>query len=295
MGQALVYITLAVCMAGCILRIFLAGYYRLLLKSLKSMKTSKSKWVKQVKEQFILRYQAMLGVQNVESFVDRFLAEQRLLGFPLSAWKGIHIQLTCICLLGGTVVALYLCIQMAPTKEVLLAMFQGLWTSAFLLLVDGFCMISSKAENVRCDLCDYLENYLQVRLEHDYEVWGKNREELRQTKAVLDAQLQVIDEKAYRRQKKLARIQDKKLAKQTRAAEKKKYVAVTKELAATKQSRKTKRRPEAEQKIRRDVAILKQEVQERRKRDAEAMALAAAMEMEKSTSRQVEEILQGLV
>lgn len=289
MGQGLVNITVAVCATGCILRIFLAGYYRMLLRALKSMKTTKSKWMKQLKEQFILRYQAMLGVQNVESFVERFLADRKLLGISLSTWNGLHIQMTCFCLLGGAVVALYLCTKMAETKEVLMTMFQGLWTSALLLVVDGFCMISAKMDGVRSGMCDYLENYLQVRLEHEYEVWGKNREELRQTKAVLDAQLQVIDEKEYRKQRKLS-------VSQTRATEKVQKTARRQAKRLVKQTQiAAKRKPEVENKIRKDVAMLKKEVEERRKRDAEAMVLATAAELEKSTSRQVEEILQGLI
>ena len=46
MGQALYGATIAACVFGCILRIMLAGYYRVLLRSLKCMKTTKNKWMK---------------------------------------------------------------------------------------------------------------------------------------------------------------------------------------------------------------------------------------------------------
>lgn len=258
MGQTLYYITMAACILGCILRILLAGYYRMLLRALKSMKTTKNRWMKKMKEQFILRYQAMLGVQNVGSFVDKFYSERRILWIPVTIWNGLHIQLVSLCLLLGAVDAMHQCIRGAATASVLMAMFQGIWTSALLLLVDGFCMIPSKTEAVKSGMQDYLENYLQVCLEHEYHVWGKDREELRQTKAVLDAQMQVVDEKAYRKQKRAV----------------------------------AKRRPEVERKVRQDVLRLKQEVEDRRRMDAEALATA---ELEKTTSRQVEEILQGLL
>ena len=186
MGQALYYSTMAACVIGCVLRIMLSGYYRILLKALKSMKTTRNRWMKKMKEQFILRYQAMLGVQNVESFVEKFLAERRVLGIPLSNWTGLHIQLVSLCLLLGAVDAMYQCVQKAPVESVMMAMFQGIWTSALLLLVDGFCMVPGKVDALKNGMCDYLENYLQVRLEHEYHVWGKDREELRQTKPVLD-------------------------------------------------------------------------------------------------------------
>ncbi len=273
MGQALYYSTMVACVFGCALRVLLAGYYKVLLRAMKSMKTTRNKWMLRMKEQFILRYQAMLGVQNVESFVEKFLSERRILGIPLSSWTGLHIQLVSLCLLLGAADAMYQCIRGMATAQVLTAMFQGIWTSALLLLVDGFCMVSGKMDALKSGMCDYLENYLQVRLEHEYHVWGKNREELRQSKAVLDAQMQVIDNKAYQQQRKLAKRQEKQMMKQQKRAT-------------------AKRRPEVEKKIRQDVLMLKQEVEERRRREAEAMAAA---ELEKVTSRQVEEILQGLL
>lgn len=283
MGQALYYSTIAACVFGCVLRILLAGYYRILLRALKRMKTTKNKWMHKLKEQFILRYQAMLGVQNVGSFVEKFISERRLLGISVMAWTGLHIQLVSVCLLLGAADAMYSCVQGAATDAVLLSMFQGIWTSALLLLVDGFCMVPGKVEALKSGMQDYLENYLQVRLEHEYHVWGKDREELRQTKAVLEAQMQVIDVKAYQEQKNAARKQERELLKEQdklrRAAVRKQKMAVA------------KRRPEVERKVRQDVLRLKQEVEARRRMEAEAVAL----EVEKSTSRQVEEILQGLL
>lgn len=246
------------CIFGCVVRILLARYYGTLLRALKCMKTTKNKWIQKMKEQFILRYQAMLGVQNVESFVEKFFSEQRLLGLPMSAWMGLHIQLVSFCLLLGAAYAMYSCANGASSEKVLTDMFQGIWTSALLLLVDGFCMIPAKTDAIKHSMQDYLENYLQVRLEHEYHVWGKDSEDLRQTRAVLDAQMQVIDIRAYKRQK-----------------------------AAM-----TKRRSKVEKKVREDVLRLKQEVESRRKLEAEAVAAA---ETERTVSRQVEEILQGLL
>lgn len=279
MGQALYCSTIAACVFGCVLRIVLAGYFRMLLRALKCMKTTKNKWMKKMKEQFILRYQAMLGVQNVESFVEKFFAERRMFGISVTFWMGLHLQLVSLCLLLGAADAMYSCIKGASTDSVLIAMFQGIWTSAALLLVDGFCMIPAKVNAVKSGMCDYLENYLQVRLEHEYHVWGKNREELRQTKAVLDAQLQVIDGKAYREQKNAARKQEREQEKLRQLAAKQKNHMVA------------HRRPEVERKVRQDVLKLKQEVETRRKQEAEA----AVAEIEQTTSRQVEEILQGLL
>lgn len=280
MGQAIYYTTITVCAFGCISRFFLTGYYRRLLRALKCMKTTKNKWMKKMKEQFILRYQAMLGVQNVESFVDKFFSERRILGIPVAAWTGLHIQLVSVCLLLGALDAMYGCVQGDTTETVLKTMFQGIWTSALLLVVDGFCMVPAKVDALKYGMRDYLENYLQVRLEHEYHVWGKDREELRQTKAVLEAQLQVIDAKAYQQQKKEARMQEREQEKLRKTARKQHKIAVA------------KRRPEVERKVRQDVLRLKQEVENRRRMEAEAMMLREA---ERSTSRQVEEILQGLL
>lgn len=280
MGQALYYSTIIVCVIGCILRVLLAGYYRTLLRALKCMKTTKNRFMQKMKEQFILRYQAMLGVQNVENFVEKFFFERRIFGVGVSALTGLHIQLVSFCLLMGAINAMYGCVTGEPTETVLMAMFQGIWTSALLLLVDGFCMVSGKVDALKAGMRDYLENYLQVRLEHEYHVWGKDREELRQTKAVLDAQMQVIDNRAYRIQKKQIKKQEREQEKLCRARKRNEKIAVL------------KRRPEVERKVRQDVLRLKQEVENRRRMEAEAFVTG---ELEKSTSRQVEEILQGLL
>lgn len=258
MGQVVYYVTMGICMFGCVSRILLSGYYRLSIRALKTMKTTKNRGMKKLKEKFILRYQAMLGVQNVERFVGRFLAERRFLFMPLSMWNGLHIQFVSACLLLGALEALYCCIQGGGTTEVLMAMFQGIWTGTLLLLVDGFCMIPAKVETLKEGMCDYLENYLKVRLEHEYEVWGKNREELRQTKPVLEAQLQVMDEAAYAKEKKAER----------------------------------KQRKQQETKVQKDVVMLKKEVAERRKKEAEAVA--AGKEMEQHANRQLDALLAEL-
>jgi len=261
MGQAVCNLTTGICMLGCVSRILLSGYYRLTIRALKSMKTTKNKSMKKMKEQFILRYQAMLGVQNVERFVGRFLAERRFLFLPIGVWNGLHMQFVSACLLLGAIDALYFCTQGAETAQVLSAMFQGIWTGAMLLLVDGFCMISAKYEMLKVGMCDYLENNLKVRLEHEYEVWGKNKEELRQTKAVMDAWLHVTDEAAYTKEKK----------------------------SEHKKKRKEKRQTES--KVQRDVVMLKKEVEERRKREAEQVSETTP---EKKVNHQLDALLKEL-
>ena len=146
MGQALYSATILVCAFGCVTRILLSSYYCVHLRALKRMKTTKNKWMQKMKEQFILRYQAMLGVQNVESFVEKFLSERKIMGIPVAAWTGLHIQLVSICLLLGALEAMYGCVKGLPTDNVLMTMFQGIWTSALLLVVDGFCMIPGKVD-----------------------------------------------------------------------------------------------------------------------------------------------------
>ena len=261
MGQTVHNVTIGICMAGCVSRILLSGYYRLTIRALKSMKTTKNKGMRKLKEQFILRYQAMLGVQNVERFVERFLAERRFLFLPIGVWNGLHMQFVSACLLLGALDALYWCTQGAETARVLPAMFQGIWTGAMLLLVDGFCMISAKYELLKAGMCDYLENNLKVRLEHEYEVWGKNREELRQTKPVLDAWLHVTDEAAYAKEKR------------------------------SEQKKRQKEKRQKESKVRRDVVMLKKEVEERRKREAEQ---EAAMVREKRVNHQLDALMKEL-
>ncbi len=266
MGQAVYYATMGICIFGCISRILLAGYYQIFLHALRAAKSTKNKGMLQLKEKFIVRYQAMLGVRNVEYFLERFFHEKKFFLFPLPVWNAIHIRLVSACLLLGTADALYQSVSGAMETEVAAAMFQGIWTGAFLLIIDGCCMISAKWEALTDGLCDYLENCLKVQLEHEYKIWGKNSEENRQTKQVADAWLRVVDEPEYRRMKRTQ-------AKQTKKTEKQKRKNTTK--------------------VQKDIELLKREVAERRQKEAE-LAAAATVETEKEQSRQLEELLKEL-
>lgn len=276
MEQQIYYITMGVCVAGCLSRLLLAGYYSRLLHDLKSMKSSKNKTVQALKEQFLLRYQAMLGVNNVGHFVGRFFAERRLFGLSLGFWNGLHTQFVTVCLLLGAVSALFMVVQGEEPQAVLTAMFHGIWTSTLLLFVDGFCMIPTRRSGVQEGFCDYLENYFQVRLEHEYSVWGKQMQDAAQTKAVMEAQLLVADERSYYKQKKMERRREKEVLELER-----------------KRAR-----------IKQETAFLKQEVEERRKRVAEAAAAreqgeraAAATESGKmpTEQEQIEELLKDFL
>ncbi len=255
MEDIIFYVTIGLCAAGSTIRIFLSGYYSLQLEALHAMKSTKNKGMKKLKERFILRYQAMLGVQNVESFVGRFLSEQKLLGISLPVWNGLHAQMISACLLLGALDAFYRSVYLAEVSAVMVAMFQGVWTSILLLLVDGFCMIPGKIESLKLGMQDYLENYLKVSIEHEYAVWGKNAENGKRSKEAALAQLQVADEVSYEREKKEER-------KRARMAGKRRV-----------------------SKVQKDVVMLKKEVEERRKN---------AVQPEQRVNRQLDTLMREL-
>ncbi|MGN0505152.1 MAG: hypothetical protein ACI4FZ_01220 [Lachnospiraceae bacterium] len=301
MENTILYTLIGICMFGCITRLLLAGYYKSLLHALKSMRRSKNKTAAALREQFILRYQAMLGVENVDFFVGRFLSERKLFGISLTTWNGLHTQFVSLCLLIGAVSAFALVVQDAEVTAVLRTMFHGIWTSTLLIFVDGFCMIGGKAGALRDGLCDYLENYLKVRLEHEYKVWGRCEQEEKPSKAVLEAQLQIMDAKAYQKQKKQE-------VKELRSSEQKNrrqaaYAARVEEKMRREQEKLQKREEklrkklreealpvyrsgkstEGQNRVRKEAELLKREVEERRRREAEAAAAREQTEQEKSS------------
>lgn len=299
MENMVLYTLIGICSIGCIARIGLAVYYKSLLSALKSMRRSKNKTAAALKEQFLLRYQAMLGVENVDFFVGRFLAERRLFGVSLTVWNGLHTQFVGCCLLLGAIAALFAIVQDAELSTVLLTMFHGIWTSTLLIFVDGFCMIEGRANAIRSGLCDYLENYLKIRLEHEYKVWGKCEKDAKPSKAALEAELQIADEKEYRKQIKQKQ-QESKVERFSAQKSKKKeeYAARLEEKLRKEQERLQKREEklrgrlgeeaapiyrvgkntEGQSRIRQEAELLKREVEERRKREAEAAATAESEE-----------------
>lgn len=301
MERIVLYTLIGICSIGCIARLVLAGYYRSLLRALRSMRRSKNKTAVALKEQFLLRYQAMLGVENVDFFVGRFLSERKLFGISLTVWNGLHTQFVGLCLLTGAVAALVNVIQGAEVSTVLLTMFHGIWTSTLLIFVDGFCMMEGKIAAIRDGLCDYLENYLKIRLEHEYKVWGKCERDAKPSKAALEAELRIADEKEYRRQQKQAKQESKAQSFSARKSKKQEaYAAKVEEKVRKEQERlqkreeklrkrlggevpsvyRTGRSAEGQNRIRQEAELLKREVEERRKREAEAAAAVEQSEQE---------------
>lgn len=317
MENTISYILTGVCGVGCLTRLGLTMYYKRAICALKSMKKSKNKTALALREQFILRYQAMLGVENVDFFVGRFLAERKFLGISLTSWNGVHSQFVSACLLLGTVSAFALVVKDAEVQSVLTAMFHGIWTSALLLFVDGFCMVNGKINMLHDSLCDYLENYLKVRLEHEYKIWGKYDEAAKPTQSVLDAQLRVADEREYFRTKKQElkkqRISERKNSRQAEyAAKVEEKVRKQQEKMQQREQRMLKRlekKPpvyqagrgtEGAARVRQETELLKREVEERRRREAEAaaakeqlaeMSRAPETEPQENEQREVDEML----
>lgn len=206
-------ILLTVCAIGCIARIMLAIHYSRSLRALRSMRKSRNKTMAALKEQFILRYQAMLGVENVDSFVEHFLSEQKYFGISLAAWNGVQLQCISGCLLYGILASLWYVSGKAAGGEAFFSLAYGMGTSLFLIFVDGGCGIGGKHHALKEGMCDYLENYMKVRLEHEYKIWGKFEKEEKNSKAVQEAQLQVADAVLYqklRKEEKKRRIKEEK-------------------------------------------------------------------------------------
>lgn len=306
MGNMVLYTLIGICGIGCIARLMLAAYYRNLLTELRSMRRSKNKTAAALKEQFLLRYQAMLGVENVDFFVGRFLAERKLFGISLTVWNGLHTQFVGSCLLIGAVAALFCVVQDAELSTVLLTMFHGIWTSTLLIFVDGFCMIEGRANALRDGLCDYLENYLKIRLEHEYKVWGKCERDAKPSKAALEAELQIADEKEYRKQLKQKQQESKVERFSARKSKRQEaYATKVEEKLRREQERllkreeklrgrlgeeaapvyRTGRKPEGQNRIRQEAELLKKEIEERRKREAEAAAAAEAEQAEREIQK----------
>lgn len=308
MENIVFYTLIGICGVGCAARMVLAGYYRNLLHALRSMRRSKNKTAAALKEQFLLRYQAMLGVENVDFFVGRFLAERKLFGISLMVWNGLHTQFVGLCLLLGAVAAFANIIKDAEVSTVLLTMFHGIWTSTLLIFVDGFCMIEGRTGAIRDGLCDYLENYLKIRLEHEYKVWGKCERDAKPSKAALEAELQIADEKEYRKQRKQAKQESKAESFSARKSKKQEAYAAKVEKKVRKEQERLQKREEklrkrlggevppvyragrsmeGQSRIRQEAELLKREVEERRKREAEAAA-AAEQEEQEMQSEQIE-------
>lgn len=164
----LIYAIFAAGGLGLLGKLIAAVAYGSLVKASNEMGSSKNKLMKLLCLKFETFYKLKISVNNVDTFVDKYVHKQKFLGIGLSTWENFSGQMTVLCIAGavlGSVWGYFLhCGQ-----DVVLSTFLYGMTAAFLLIIfGGLFDIPGKKRRLHTNMQDYLENYLKARLENEH-------------------------------------------------------------------------------------------------------------------------------
>lgn len=154
---------------GIIMEVILGIRYSSFQRKTWEIGMEKHELTENLKKKYELCHRMGMNVHNVDKFVDKYVYRQKLMGIKLCTWEGLCGQLSSIA--GGmSVLAIVLamwgkCGQDVITHYIL----QGGVLLTLLITFWKMGNVSTKKEVIHLNLCDYLENIYQVRLEKEKE------------------------------------------------------------------------------------------------------------------------------
>lgn len=162
-----IYGMAGLCALGTILKIIVSHTYKRLIKASDNMGSTNHKLMKLMKMKFEAYYKLKIGVNNVDSFVDKYVYRHKICGIHLYTWENIGGQLLILCLLAGTVGSVLGLAYDCGKNDILVTFFAGVFTSSLLIVVESFINLGAKKSILKANITDYLENFLKVRLEQE--------------------------------------------------------------------------------------------------------------------------------
>lgn len=225
---------------GLLIRLIVNLVYRHLAKESDRLGETKNKMLKHMKMKFETCFKLKIGVNNVDTFVDKNILKYRFCGLLLSTWDNLCGQVLFLNLLAVPVLAVFGVYFDCGQDKILYAGSVGILSSAALILVDKSINLTAKKKMLRLNLLDYLENFCKVRLEQEAaspELLEQYRREYRQ---IADAGKQISaaalsekeiskDELSRRREARLKKEEERKLLAARREEEQKRAEEARKE------------------------------------------------------------------
>jgi len=163
----IIYTFIGLCGLGVAIRLMIDLVYKKLVKESDNLGATNNKQLKLLKMKFETCYKLKIGVNNVDTFVDKNVLKHRFGAILLSTWECISGQVLYLCLLLVPVSALFGVVYDCGQDIMLLTGAVGILSSAILILVDKGINLSIKKRMVKMNLLDYLENFCKVRLEQE--------------------------------------------------------------------------------------------------------------------------------
>lgn len=166
-NDIIIYTYGGLCGLGILIRFIVNLVYKNLVKESDKLGDTTNKKLKQIKMKFEACFKLRIGVNNVDTFVDKSVLKYRFCGLLLSTWDNFCGQILFLNLLIVPILAVFGVIYKCGQDHILLTGAVGISTSALLILVDKSINLSGKRKILRINLLDYFENFCKVRLEEE--------------------------------------------------------------------------------------------------------------------------------
>ncbi len=152
---------------GLLIRLMVNLVYKHLVKESDNVGETKNKTLKHMKMKFETCFKLKIGVNNVDTFVDKTILRYRFCGLLLSTWDNLCGQVLFANLLVVPVLTVFGVFYKCGQDKILFSGAVGILSCAILILVDKSMNLASKKKMVRINLLDYLENFCKVRMEQE--------------------------------------------------------------------------------------------------------------------------------
>ncbi|MBH1941881.1 hypothetical protein I5677_13340 [Mobilitalea sibirica] len=162
-----IYTFAGLCGLGLMLRFILDMVYKHLVKESDNVGATKNRSLKHMKMKFETCYKLKIGVNNVDTFVDKNVLRYRFCGILLSTWENFSGQVLFLTLLVVPISTVFGVIFECGQDILLYSGAVGISAGTVLILVDKSINLSAKKQSIRLNLLDYFENFCKVRLEHE--------------------------------------------------------------------------------------------------------------------------------
>lgn len=163
----IVYTFAGLCGLGLLIRLIVNILYKHLVKETDNLGTTKNKSLKHLKMKFETCYKLKIGVNNVDTFVDKNVLRYRFCGILLSTWENFCGQVLFLSLLLVPLCVIFGRVFNCGQNKILFSGSVGILASSILILVDKSINLIAKKRLIKLNLMDYLENFLKVRLEQE--------------------------------------------------------------------------------------------------------------------------------
>ncbi|MDD4112733.1 MAG: hypothetical protein PHC56_06840 [Herbinix sp.] len=163
----IIYTFAGLCALGILVRFILDMVYIYLVKESDKLGTTNNKLLKHMKMKFETCYKLNIGVNNVDTFVDKNMTKYKFCGILLSTWENFSGQVLLLSFLVIPISAIFGVVFEISREQILYTGAVGVLAGAGLILVDKMINLSIKKQMIRLNLLDYLENFCKVRLEHE--------------------------------------------------------------------------------------------------------------------------------